>query len=53
VSYLTSKKANIASRVKAKKANRAIKDIEFARNLAMPVHTQQKNSNRKIEHNLV
>ena len=39
VSYRTSKKANITRRDKIKKPNRAIRDIEYERNLATTVHT--------------
>ena len=38
VSYLTSKKANITRADKIKKPHRAIRNIENARNLAIPVH---------------
>ena len=39
VSYLTSKKANTTMAVKNRKPHRAIKDIKYARDLGISVHT--------------
>ena len=53
VSYLTSKKANATRADKISKPHRAIKNINYARDLDETVHTQQKNTSKKIKYNTV